>query len=261
MSSDIILKTENLTKQFGGLTAVDNFNYEMTKGSIYGLIGPNGAGKTTVFNLVTGIIPPTSGKVIFDGEDITNEKPHIIARKGIARTFQNIRLFSQLSVYDNIRTVAQTQASYNLFEGLIRVGRCAKQEKQIAAYSNELIEEIGLAPYMNMTAGNLAYGIQRRVEIARALALRPKLLVLDEPAAGMNEDESLALVDLIKDLRVKYDLSVLVIDHHMDLIMPLCQKIMVLSFGKFVAFGTPEEIQVNQAVIDAYLGVDEDDQN
>ncbi len=257
--SELILKTTGLTKRFGGLTAVDGFNFEMESGGIYGLIGPNGAGKTTVFNLVTGIIPPTSGTVVFNGADITNLPPHIIARRGIARTFQNIRLFSQLSVYNNVRTVAQTQANYTLFEGVFRFGRCPRQERKIAEYSRELIADIGLTAHTDMIAGNLPYGMQRRVEIARALALRPKLLVLDEPAAGMNEEESLALVDLIRELREKYNLSILVIDHHMDLIMKLCEQIMVINFGKFVAFGTPAQIQGNDAVIEAYLGVEEND--
>ncbi|MDL2218301.1 ABC transporter ATP-binding protein [Christensenellaceae bacterium OttesenSCG-928-M15] len=254
-----ILEITGLTKQFGGLTAVDNFNFAMPKGEIYGMIGPNGAGKTTVFNLITGIIPPTSGTVVFNGENITNKEPHVIANLGIARTFQNIKLFNALSVFQNIMTVAQAQANYTIWEGLIRFGRCAKQERAMREFTNELLEKLDLTKYADMTASNLAYGLQRRVEIARALALRPKLLILDEPAAGMNEDESIELDNMIVRLRNDFDLSVLVIDHHMDLMMNLCKKITVLNFGKFVAFGTPDEIKGNEEVITAYLGVDEDD--
>ena len=258
MSTESLLKIDHLTKEFGGLVAVDDFNLEIPKGAIYGLIGPNGAGKTTVFNLVTGIIEPTSGTVVFDGEDITGMKPHIIARKGIARTFQNIKLFGSMTVYKNILTVTQARMNYNLFESTFFIGRYRKQEKEMSQYADQLIEKMGLAKYRDMTATNLPYGYQRRVEIARAMALDPKLLILDEPAAGMNEEESLALVELIRELREQFGVTVLVIDHHMDMIMRLCEKISVLSFGKFVTFGTPEEVQANPEVIEAYLGVDEE---
>lgn len=259
MESKILLKVEGLTKQFGGLVAVDDFHIQIPDNGIYGLIGPNGAGKTTVFNLITGIIPPTSGKVMFDGEDITNMAPHVIARKGIARTFQNIKLFDSLSVFKNVFTVTQAQMNYSFFESALRIGRCRKQEHEMIEFSNEILQRLGLSEYSDTTATNLAYGIQRRVEIARAIALKPKLLVLDEPAAGMNEDESLALVDLIRKIRDDFGLAVLVIDHHMDLIMNLCSKITVLNFGKYIAFGTPSEILDNPAVIEAYLGVEDDD--
>ena len=252
-----LLKITGLTKQFGGLTAVDNFNLNIPKGAIYGLIGPNGAGKTTVFNMVTGIIPPTSGTIVFNGEDITGQQPHLIARKGIARTFQNIKLFGSLSVFKNVLTVSQAQMNYSLLESTFHIGRYRKQEKEMEAFSHNILEQMGLTPYAEMISSNLAYGLQRRVEIARAMALKPKLLILDEPAAGMNEDESLALVELIVSLRDQFDLTVLVIDHHMDMIMRLCEKIMVLNFGKFIAFGTPDEIQANDHVIEAYLGVDD----
>ena len=254
-----LLKITGLTKQFGGLTAVDDFHLTIPKGAIYGLIGPNGAGKTTVFNMVTGIIPPTSGTIVFDGEDITGQQPHLIARKGIARTFQNIKLFESLSVFKNVLTVAQAQMTYNLLESTFHVGRYRKQEREMEAFAHNILEQMGLTPYTDMISSNLAYGLQRRVEIARAMALKPKLLILDEPAAGMNEDESLALVELIVSLRDKFDLTVLVIDHHMDMIMRLCEKITVLNFGKYIAFGTPDEIQANDHVIEAYLGVDDDD--
>ena len=253
-----LLKITGLTKQFGGLTAVDDFHLSIPKGAIYGLIGPNGAGKTTVFNMVTGIIPPTSGTIVFDGKDITGQQPHLIARRGIARTFQNIKLFESLTVFKNVLTVAQAQMTYNLLESTLHIGRYRKQEKEMEAFSHSILEQMGLAPYADMISSNLAYGLQRRVEIARAMALKPKLLILDEPAAGMNEDESLALVELIVSLRDQFDLTVLVIDHHMDMIMRLCEKITVLNFGKYIAFGTPEEIQANDHVIEAYLGVDDE---
>ena len=257
MSTEPLLKIDGLVKQFGGLTAVNDFNMEIPEGAIYGLIGPNGAGKTTVFNLVTGIIPPTKGTVIFNGEDITGQKPHLIARKGIARTFQNIPLFGSQSVYNNIITVTQAQMNYNLLDAVLHLPRYTKSEKAMATYTNTLLEMMGLTAYKDMDASNLAYGLQRRVEIARAMALQPKLLILDEPAAGMNEEESYALVDLIKELRDRFHITVLVIDHHMDMIMKLCEKISVLNFGKFLAFGTPDEIRGNDEVIKAYLGEEE----
>ncbi len=259
MSEAMVLQITGLTKQFGGLTAVDNFNFEVPRSAIYGMIGPNGAGKTTVFNLMTGIIPPTSGKIVFDGQDITGKQPHVIAKLGIARTFQNIKLFNSLSVFNNVLTVAQAQANYTLFESFFRLGRCIRQEREMADFSMELLKRLNLESVADVSAGNLAYGIQRRVEIARALTLRPKLLILDEPAAGMNEDESIELGEMIAKIRDDFDLSVLVIDHHMDFMMKLCKKIAVLNFGKSVAFGTPDELQEDPAVIEAYLGVEEDD--
>ncbi len=253
-----IIEITGLTKRFGGLTAVDDFNLSIPKGAIYGLIGPNGAGKTTVFNLVTGIIPPDSGNVKFMDEDITGMEPHIIALKGIARTFQNIKLFDSLSVSDNVMTVAQAQTSYNLIESTLRIGRFRKEERRIKEFTEDILGKVGLLDVKDMPSANLPYGVQRRVEIARAMALKPKLLVLDEPAAGMNEEESFQLVELVKHLRDEFSLTVLVIDHHMDMMVRLCEKIHVLNFGKFVAFGTPEEITSNKEVIDAYIGEEDD---
>lgn len=257
MSEHISLSLQGLTKQFGGLTAVNSVSFEVERGEIFGLIGPNGAGKTTVFNLITGIIPPTNGKIFFDGEDITNGPPHIIAKDGIARTFQNIRLFTNLSVLDNLITSSQAHMEYSLLDGLLRTPKCRSTEKSTRERSLDILQRVGILQYKDMKAGNLPYGIQRRVEIARALALQPKLLLLDEPAAGMNEDESAKMVTLVKSLRDDFDLSVLVIDHHMDMMMDLCSRIAVLNFGQLIANGTPNEVQNNPMVIEAYLGVDE----
>ncbi len=258
MKTNNVLQIKGLTKQFGGLTAVNNIGLDIDKGDIFGLIGPNGAGKTTIFNLITGIIPPTKGTVTFLGEDITGIKPHSIAQKGIARTFQNIKLFGNLTVLGNVLTVSQVQAEYGLLDGFLRSKKCRKQEAELLKISKDIIERIGISKYENVLACNLPYGVQRRVEIARALALRPKLLLLDEPAAGMNEDESYELVKLINSIRDEFDLSIIVIDHHMDLIMDLCHKVTVLNFGQLIATGTTDEIQNNPLVIEAYLGVDEE---
>lgn len=259
MIDNYILKINDLSKTFGGLKAVSNVCLNVDKGKIYGLIGPNGAGKTTIFNLITGIIEPTRGSINFEGEELLGQKPHKIAQKGIGRTFQNIKLFGNLTVFNNILTVAQAGSSYTLIDGFLRNKKCKHWEKELSQTSQDIIDRIGISQYSKMLASNLPYGIQRRVEIARALALKPKLLLLDEPAAGMNEDESYELSNLIKKIRDEFDISIIVIDHHMDFIMDICNKITVLNFGKIIATGTTEEIQTNPDVIEAYLGVDEDD--
>lgn len=258
MDNSSVLQVQNLTKEFGGLTAVSKIDICVNKGDILGMIGPNGAGKTTIFNLITGIIKPTKGSILFENKEITNLKPHEIAQKGISRTFQNIKLFGNLSVLDNVLTVAQIQADYGLAAGFLRTKKCRTQEKQLLSISHDILNKIGISKYENTLAKNLPYGVQRRVEIARALAIKPKLLLLDEPAAGMNEDESFKLIELIQYIRREFDISVIVIDHHMDLIMGLCSKIIVLNFGQLIADGSVSEVQNNPAVIDAYLGVDEE---
>lgn len=249
-----LLQLKNVTKQFGGLTAVGDVSLTLQKDHIFGLIGPNGAGKTTMFNLITGVYKLTEGEILFEGKAIHNQEPYKIAESGVTRTFQNIRLFKNLTAYDNILTACQYTTDYSFFDAIIRNKRFKDGEKMLRDETEELLEILGLKDRRDMVAGNLPYGLQRRLEIARALALKPKLLLLDEPAAGMNEDETLKLMELIRYVRERFKLSVLVIEHHMDLIMNLCDHIMVLNFGKTLAEGDAASVQSNPKVIEAYLG-------
>jgi branched-chain amino acid transport system ATP-binding protein len=255
----MLFEIKGLTKNFGGLVAVSDLNLQMETNELVGLIGPNGAGKTTVFNLVTGIYRPTSGSVILQGKDITGLPPHEIGRLGIARTFQNLRLFRGLSAIQNVTTAMQLHYDYSFASALFRTPGFVRQEREIRQKAMECLDLVGLADQWNARAGSLPYGLQRKLEIARALALSPKLLLLDEPAAGMNPDESLDLMDMIQRLRGQLDLTILVIEHHMELIMGICERILVLNFGVTIAEGTPAEIQANPEVITAYLGEDTDD--
>ncbi|MGB4608129.1 MAG: ABC transporter ATP-binding protein [Sedimentibacter sp.] len=252
-----VLSLKNLTKQFGGLTAVNNVTFDIEEGEIFGLIGPNGAGKTTIFNLITGIYTITSGEIRYFDQAIHNSKPYEIANMGITRTFQNIRLFKKLSAYDNVLTACHKLADYSLFDSVVRFGKFKPQEKCLNEKTSELLKLMGLWEYKDVVASNLPYGLQRKLEIARALALEPKLLLLDEPAAGMNPEETIQLVELIKEIRDKFDLTVLLIEHHMDLVMAACERIFVLNFGTPLALGTPKEIQEDKRVIEAYLGKEE----
>lgn len=249
-----VLSLKNLTKQFGGLTAVDNVTFNIEEGEIFGLIGPNGAGKTTIFNLITGIYGITGGEIYYYDNKIENIKPFEIANMGITRTFQNIRLFKKLTAYDNVLTACHKLADYSISDSIIRFGKFKSQEETLKVKTAELLKLMGLWDYKDIIASNLPYGLQRKLEIARALALEPKLLLLDEPAAGMNPEETIQLVELIKEIRDRFKLTVLIIEHHMDLIMGVCDRIFVLNFGIPLALGTPKEIQEDKKVIEAYLG-------
>lgn len=253
-----ILHIRDLTKQFGGLTAVDAVSFSVPEGGIVGLIGPNGAGKTTIFNLITGIYRPTSGSIEYRGKSIVGLEPFRIADMGITRTFQNIRLFKNLSVFDNVLTACHLSANYSFAEAILRLPRFRAQEKRLTAKAEELLGIMNLSDYRDLIANNLPYGLQRRLEIVRALALNPKLLLLDEPAAGMNPDETEQLMRLIVRIRDDFGLSVLVIEHHMDLIMGVCEHIVVLNFGEKIAEGSADEISKNAQVIEAYLGTSEE---
>ncbi len=253
-----LLECKNVIKRFGGLTAVNGVNLTIEQGDLAGLIGPNGAGKTTVFNLLTGVYAPTEGDILFEGISVAGKKPYEIAQRGICRTFQNIRLFSELSVIDNVRTAASVRDNTSLAATVFRTPAFERVEKSVTADASHLLELLGLYDLRAEQARNLPYGAQRRLEIARALATKPRLLLLDEPAAGMNPQESEELMHLIRRLRDEFKVTILLIEHDMNVVMGVCEKITVLVYGEPIAHGTPEEIQSNPRVIQAYLG-DEDE--
>ena len=252
--AETILKATDLSIVFGGLKAVDNFNIEIKKGELVGLIGPNGAGKTTVFNMLTGVYVPTSGTVELRGQDVTKLVPHKRVNIGISRTFQNIRLFKRMSVLENVKVASNIHMNYGLFAGIFKTKKYWEQENKATEEAMEILEVLGLAEYANEESQNLPYGKQRKLEIARALASHPAIICLDEPAAGMNPIETEELMATIKIVREKFDTAVLLIEHDMKLVMGICEWITVLSFGKVIATGTPDEIKNNQEVITAYLG-------
>lgn len=249
-----MLEVKDLTIKFGGLVAVSNFSLNIGEKEVVGLIGPNGAGKTTVFNMLTGVYAPTSGTISYLGEDIQGLKPYIITSKKIARTFQNIRLFSDLSVLDNVKISYDYKLKYNLLDSILRTPRFRKEEAKMDDEVKKLLKTFNLLDKCYEKASNLSYGEQRRLEIVRALATGPKLLLLDEPAAGMNPQETAELSNLIKWIRDTYDVSILLIEHDMNLVMGICDKITVLDYGKVIAVGSPDEIKNNPKVIEAYLG-------
>lgn len=249
-----ILTIDKISKRFGGVVAVKDFSLELNQQQTAGIIGPNGAGKTTIFNLLSGIYKMDSGSIYLEGENITNRSQEQIARRGIARTFQNIRLFKGLNVLENVKAAYDSRARYHLLQAFIPLGGVKREEKRIEKEAMDCLELVGLQSYAYDKPDNLAYGLQRKLEIARALALNPKVLLLDEPAAGLNSDELIALVEFIKEIRGKLGFSVIVIEHRMHVIMELCQRIYVQDFGVSIAEGTPEEILTNPKVLEAYLG-------
>ncbi len=249
-----VLETRHLGIEFGGLKAVDDFNLTIGKTEIAGLIGPNGAGKTTVFNLLTKVYEPTSGAVLINGQDLHGMSIVQASRLGIARTFQNIRLFDKMTVEENVRIGLHNQIRYDMFTGILRLPRYWKQEKRQHERALELLEIFGMQDLADETAGSLPYGAQRRLEIVRALATDPKLLLLDEPAAGMNPHETEELMENIAKIRDRFGIAILLIEHDMSLVMGVCEGICVLNFGRIIAKGTADEIQANPDVIEAYLG-------
>ncbi|HPT84239.1 MAG TPA: ABC transporter ATP-binding protein [Limnochordia bacterium] len=248
------LLVNDLSVHFGGLKAVNQVSFSLKAQALAGLIGPNGAGKTTIFNALTGLCPVSGGEISFNNRRLTNQPPHTIARWGVARTFQNIRLFKNLTVLDNLRIAYHKNRQYSLVCTLLRLPPFSREEARITAQAREVLDLVGLADKANHLAGSLPYGEQRRVEIARALMLSPKLLLLDEPAAGMNPQETLELLELIRRLRDELEITILLIEHDMKLVMNLCEQLFVLDYGHLIASGDPKSIQRNRRVVEAYLG-------
>ena len=248
------LNAKKATIRFGGLVAVNELDMQVRRGEIYGLIGPNGAGKTTIFNLLTGVYEPTSGEIHFEGARIDGMRPYQISRRGVSRTFQNIRLFPGMSVLENVMTACHIHARQNLLDAVLRLPRFYKDEREHRAFAMELLEIFDLGNLKNEGGTSLPYGKQRRLEIVRALATRPKLLLLDEPAAGLNPSEQEDLMNLIQQIRDRFGLTILLVEHNMKVVMGVCERIQVVDYGKSIALGVPDEIKNNPKVIEAYLG-------
>lgn len=258
-----LLEAKALTRRFGGLVAVNNVSFTVNKNEIFGLIGPNGAGKTTLFNLITGLLQPSSGQLLYQGEEIAKLRPHQIAALGIARTFQNIRLFGDLSALENVQIARHIHTNSGVVTGVLGLPPAPSEEQKTNNKALELLELVGLSDASSglhqraeEKARNFSYGDQRRLEIARALALEPQVLLLDEPAAGMNPSEKHQLSDLIRKICTQFNLTVILIEHHVPLVMGLCDRIAVLDFGQLIALGEPAQVRTNPAVIEAYLGAD-----
>jgi branched-chain amino acid transport system ATP-binding protein len=259
VSDNTILRLDHLHKYFGGVPAVKDISFSIEEGELFGLIGPNGAGKTTIFNLITGVYSPDSGKIYYQGEDITALKTYEVVNKNIARTFQNLRLFPHSTVLENVMVAMQQHHTYSFGEAITHFGKWQKKEREIKSESMDILAMVGLAQRAEQKARTLPYGMQRRLEIARALALKPKFLLLDEPAAGMNPEEVSELNHLIQDIHREFKFTILVIEHHMDVVMEICPHIICMNFGTKIAEGTPLEIQSHPEVLKAYLGEEVDE--
>ena len=252
--SNCVLKLEHLRKRFGGVEAVKDFSFSIDEGEIVAIIGPNGAGKTTIFNLISKIYQPDEGTLTFNGEDITGLSQIETARRGVARTFQNTRLFEGLNVLDNVKVALDFDGKYSMIEAMFLLPRRWKREKETTRRAQECLKLLNLDQYASVRPSNLPYGIQRRVEIARALVANPKILMLDEPAAGMNPTETHELMEVIRSIRERFQVAILLIEHDMSLVMNVCERLYVLDYGQLIASGTPDDIRRNEKVITAYLG-------